>query len=82
MSVRLLDERIVLYRTSGGNITAARDLCLHRGAPLSMGSVEGDVIRCKYHGFCYDAAGKCTLIPAHPGAAIPPKLALTTYPAR
>lgn len=81
-AARLLDERIVLYRTSNGGVSAARDLCLHRGAPLSMGTVEGDVLRCKYHGFCYDSTGKCTLIPAHPGAAIPPKLHLKTYPVR
>ena len=35
-AARLLDERIVLYRLSGGTLTAARDLCLHRGVPLSM----------------------------------------------
>lgn len=79
---RLLDERLVLYRTGGGRVTAARDLCLHRGAPLSQGTVEGDWIRCRYHGFCYDSDGKCAMIPAHPGAAIPPKLALATYPVR
>lgn len=81
-AAKLLDERLVIYRTSNGGLTAARDLCLHRGAPLSMGSVEGDVIRCAYHGFCFDQEGKCTLIPAHPGAAIPPKLKLKTYPVR
>lgn len=79
---RLLDERIVLYRTAGGAITAARDLCLHRGVPLSMGFVEGEHLVCAYHGLRYDEAGRCVCIPAHPGAAIPPKLQLTTYPAQ
>jgi phenylpropionate dioxygenase-like ring-hydroxylating dioxygenase large terminal subunit len=79
VSVTLLDQKLVLYRTSQG-VVAANDLCLHRGVPLSMGWVEGDDIICRYHGFRYDAKGKCIDIPAHPGAAIPPKLCLKTYP--
>jgi phenylpropionate dioxygenase-like ring-hydroxylating dioxygenase large terminal subunit len=45
-----------------------------------MGWIEKDSIVCAYHGFRYDALGKCVEIPAHPGAAIPPKLCLKTYP--
>ena len=77
---RLLDERIVLYRTSGGTVSAARDLCLHRGVPLSMGFIEGDDLVCAYHGLRYDGEGRCVCIPAHPGVAIPPKLRLQSYP--
>ncbi len=76
----LLDQRLVVYRTSQG-ITVANDLCLHRGVPLRLGSLEGDELVCRYHGFRYDATGRCVAIPAHPGAAIPPKLCLKTYPA-
>jgi len=80
VSVTLLDQKLVLYRTSQG-VVAANDLCLHRGVPLSMGWLEGDSIVCGYHGFRYNADGQCIEIPAHPGAAIPPKLCLKTYPA-
>lgn len=80
-AARLLDERLVIYRLDDGSIHAARDLCLHRGAPLSAGFIEGDELVCGYHGFRYDGCGRCVGIPAHPGAAIPPKLKLTTYPA-
>ena len=79
VSVTLLDQRLVLYRTSE-RIVAANDLCLHRGVPLSLGWVEGDTLVCGYHGFRYNALGKCVEIPAHPGAAIPPRLCLKTYP--
>jgi len=79
VAARLLDQRLVIYRTSQG-VTVAKDLCLHRGAPLSMGRLEGDGLMCAYHGFRYDGTGQCVCIPAHPGAAIPPKLRLTTYP--
>jgi len=79
VAATLLDQRLVLYRTSSG-VTVANNLCLHRGVPLTMGWCENNQIVCKYHGFHYDAAGQCVAIPAHPGAAIPPKLKLHTYP--
>jgi vanillate O-demethylase monooxygenase subunit len=78
VGVRLLDQDIVLYRTSQG-VTAAADICAHRGAPLSMGRLKGDVISCAYHGYCYDALGRCTDVPAHPGAPIPAKLHLRLF---
>lgn len=77
---RLLDERLVIYRTADGIITVAQDLCLHRGAPLSKGWVKDDCLVCPYHGVRYDAAGQCVRIPAEPEAAIPKRLKLKTYP--
>ncbi len=81
VSAKLLDQELVLYRTSAG-ITAAADLCVHRGAPLSMGKLKGDRIACAYHGYCYDSAGVCTEIPAHPGGLIPAKLHLQVFHAK
>lgn len=80
LGVKLLDERMVLYRLADDTVHAARDLCLHRGVPLSMGFIEGDNLVCAYHGFRYDGEGRCVCIPAHPGAGIPPKLRLQSYP--
>ena len=79
-AAKLLDERLVVFRLGDGSVAVARDLCLHRGAPLSVGHIHGDELVCKYHGFRYNGAGQCTCIPAHPGAAIPSKLKLQTYP--
>jgi vanillate O-demethylase monooxygenase subunit len=81
-ATRLLDERVVVYRLSDGSVSAARDICYHRGVPLSLGHVEGDEIVCKYHGLRYDREGRCTCIPAHPGAPISPRLRLDMYPAQ
>jgi phenylpropionate dioxygenase-like ring-hydroxylating dioxygenase large terminal subunit len=78
-AAKLLDERLVAFRING-QVTVARDLCLHRGAPLSSGKIEGDQIVCGYHGFRYNSKGQCVCIPAHPGAAIPPKLKVQTFP--
>jgi phenylpropionate dioxygenase-like ring-hydroxylating dioxygenase large terminal subunit len=58
--VRLLDQRVVVYRLSDGAVCAAKDICFHRGVPLSLGHIEGDEIICKYHGLRYDREGKCT----------------------
>lgn len=77
-AARLLDQDLVLYRTAAG-LTAAADLCVHRGAPLSLGCMKEGAIACAYHGYRYDGHGRCTLIPAHPGSPIPAKLRLRTF---
>lgn len=81
VAATLLDQRLVIWRTPEG-ISVANDICLHRGIPLSMGQIKGDQLICKYHGFHYDSAGQCTLIPANPQASIPRKLCLKTYPVK
>jgi len=77
-STTLLDQRIVVYRTSTG-ISAARDVCPHRGAQLSRGWLKDDQLICPFHGIHFNAEGKCTRIPAHPEQKIPPSLCLETY---
>src|SRR5450432_2815758 len=81
-ATKLLDERLVLYRITDGTVVAARDLCLHRGVPLSLGHIDGNEIVCKYHGLRYAPDGRCTCIPAHPAGALSPRLRLQTYPVR
>lgn len=80
LAATLLDVPLVVYR-AGDKPVVARDLCLHRGTPLSMGWVEGEKIVCPYHGFSYAPDGRCVSIPAHPDAKISPRLCLTVYPA-
>ncbi|BBN98163.1 aromatic ring-hydroxylating oxygenase subunit alpha [Sporolactobacillus terrae] len=79
LAVTLLDVALVVYRAKGKAVVA-RDLCIHRGTPLSMGWVEDDNIVCPYHGFSYSADGQCVSIPAHPEAKISPRLCLSVYP--
>lgn len=63
--VTLLDTTIVLARLDG-EVHAFFDLCLHRGAAISAGQIEGDCIRCPYHGWKYDKTGQCIEIPSRP----------------
>ena len=81
-AARLLDERVVVYRLSDGTISAARDICFHRGVPLSLGHVEGDEIICRYHGLRYAPDGRCVWIPAHPNGTISPRLKLQMFQAQ
>jgi phenylpropionate dioxygenase-like ring-hydroxylating dioxygenase large terminal subunit len=78
LAITLLDEELVLYR-SGGRVVAARDLCVHRGVPVSLGWLEGEELVCAYHGFRYGAEGQCTRVPAQPDLPIPRKLCLQTH---
>jgi phenylpropionate dioxygenase-like ring-hydroxylating dioxygenase large terminal subunit len=78
IKARLLEEDIVLWRANG-NVLAWKDLCMHRGTRLSIGSVENDKLVCAYHGWTYDKTGKCVNIPAHPEQVPPEKACVTTY---
>jgi phenylpropionate dioxygenase-like ring-hydroxylating dioxygenase large terminal subunit len=75
---RVLGEDIVLYRKEDGGAAALRDRCPHRFAPLSMGELVGDEIRCRYHGFRFNYEGKCVAIPGE--TAIPPVIRVDTFP--
>lgn len=56
-------EPLVLYRTEGGAAVALADRCVHRRYPLSKSRLDGDRIVCGYHGFTYDAGGRCVFVP-------------------
>ncbi len=74
----LLEEPVVLYRKGDGTPVALEDRCCHRHLPLSRGRVEGDDLRCGYHGLRFDAWGKCVEIPGQ--ASIPPQARVRAYP--
>ena len=74
----LIGEPIVMYRKSDGTVVALEDRCPHRHAPLSLGRIEGDRIRCMYHGLTLGPDGVCTGFPG--GAAAPPGTAARTFP--
>lgn len=59
MKVRLMGEDLVLARPKTGNPLLVQERCPHRGASLLYGFIEGDTLRCPYHGWLYNRAGEC-----------------------
>jgi len=56
----------------GGTVAALVDRCPHRGVPLSGGEIDTDGrLRCPYHAWAFDGAGRCVDIPQQPGQGIP-----------
>jgi len=47
----LLGVPLLLGRKNDGKLFAMRDLCPHRGIPLSAGWFDGQSVTCKYHGW-------------------------------
>ena len=61
---RICGKPMVFYRREDGGAVALEDLCWHRLLPLSKGRLEGDCVRCKYHGLLFDSAGRCVEMPS------------------
>jgi phenylpropionate dioxygenase-like ring-hydroxylating dioxygenase large terminal subunit len=81
VAARLLDEPLVLWRTPDG-IACFRDLCIHRGTPLSLGWIDGTTLVCAYHGWGYAPDGDCIRIPALPAdRSVPRKARVDTFAA-
>ncbi len=74
----LLDEQLVIYRVKG-QVVVARDVCPHRGVPLTLGFHDGEGIVCPYHGLRFGEDGLCNRIPSSPDRPVPAKLNLTCY---
>jgi phenylpropionate dioxygenase-like ring-hydroxylating dioxygenase large terminal subunit len=74
---------LVLWRSTEGRLHCWLDLCIHRGARLSLGilqnHVEGNCLTCPYHGWRYAESGQCVFIPAQPELAPPLKARAQTF---
>jgi 5,5'-dehydrodivanillate O-demethylase oxygenase subunit len=64
--IRIMSEDLTLYRGESGTAHLVAFRCAHRGTQLSTGWVEGDELRCFYHGWKYGPDGQCTEQPAEP----------------
>ena len=61
---KFLGEPLLFGRARDGVAFAVRDLCPHRGMPLSEGRFDGAEVQCPLHGWRFDHQGRCTAIPS------------------
>jgi len=79
--VRLLGEDLVLFRDDRGRYGLVGRSCPHRGTDLAFGRLEDGGLRCAFHGWLFDVAGKCLQTPAEPdGSNLCGQLRHKAYP--
>ena len=78
-TIRILNEDLTLYRSQGGEAHLIASRCGHRGMQLSAGWVEGDNLRCFFHGWLYAPSGQCIEQPAE-RSPFHEKIKLSGYP--
>jgi phenylpropionate dioxygenase-like ring-hydroxylating dioxygenase large terminal subunit len=89
---RSLARDLVLWRSPASAAGPAQlhcwlDLCIHRGAKLSLGTIQTSspttaCLVCPYHGWKYAESGQCIAIPAHPDLTPPAKARAHTFAVR
>lgn len=79
---KILGRELVIFRTESGKIGVTEDRCCHRNVNLSLGYVQGEQIKCAYHGWEFNTQGTCTCIPSLPaGEQIPRTAKINAYTA-
>jgi len=79
LPIRILSEDFTLYRGESGKPHLVGSRCAHRGMQLSVGWIEGECLRCFYHGWKYDGSGQCVEQPAE-GESFADKIRIPGYP--
>jgi phenylpropionate dioxygenase-like ring-hydroxylating dioxygenase large terminal subunit len=64
--VKLLGEELVAFRDTRGQIGLLAEHCPHRQASLFLGRNEQEGLRCVFHGWKLDVAGRCVEMPTEP----------------
>jgi len=77
--LRLLGEDLVAFRDTGGRVGIVDAYCAHRRAGLFFGRNEEHGLRCVYHGWKFDADGRCVDMPSEPYAPQVDKVRIKAY---
>ena len=77
--LRIMSENFTLYRGETGEVFLVAARCPHRGMQLSAGWVEGNALRCFYHGWKYESDGRCSEHPADESRFCD-KISIRTWP--
>ena len=81
----MLGEPVLIGRGRDGAAFAMKDICPHRGVPLSAGKVLADnTVECPYHGWRFRGDGVCAAIPSLVGgeAIEAANIKVKSYPVR
>ncbi|MBM2811884.1 MAG: hypothetical protein HW416_2643 [Chloroflexi bacterium] len=78
--IRIMSEEFTLYRGESGAPHLLDFRCAHRRTQLSTGWVEGDDLRCFFHGWKYSPSGQCVEQPVEPEPFCE-KVRIKAYPA-
>ncbi len=81
--VRALGQDFVLFRDEHGAAALIDRDCPHRGADLAYGRWENGTVRCPFHGWRFDGAGRCLETPGEPcGSRLHTRIRQRSYPVR
>jgi phthalate 4,5-dioxygenase len=81
--LKLLNERLIAFRDTTGNVGIVAENCPHRGASLFFGRNEESGLRCVYHGWKFDTTGQCVDMPNEPAESdFRSKVKAVAYPTR
>jgi len=78
--IRILSEDLALYRGTSGVAYIISNECPHRLTKLHIGWIEGETVRCRYHGWRFDDSGQCVEQPAEPNPFCERVKKLASYP--
>jgi 5,5'-dehydrodivanillate O-demethylase len=79
--VRILCEDLILYRDRQGRLGLIGDRCAHRAMDLRFGIPEEEGLRCAYHGWRFDAEGRCVEQPLEPpDSTFKDRIRIKAYP--
>ncbi len=78
--IKILSEELALYRGESGKARLITNECPHRLTRLHIGWIEGETVRCRYHGWRFDESGQCVEQPAEPKPFCDRVKKLASYP--
>jgi 5,5'-dehydrodivanillate O-demethylase len=61
--IQILGEKLVLYKDKQGRLGLIDERCPHRRASMLYGIPEQEGLRCSYHGWLFNNAGRCLAQP-------------------
>jgi phthalate 4,5-dioxygenase len=81
LRVKIMNEKLVVFRTTDGRVGLVDERCPHRGASVFFGRNEENGLRCVYHGWKFDVDGRCVDMPSEPAESnFRNKVKITAYP--